>query len=148
MTVKERNKKLETPTIIAIVIAIIILAILILSALWTYQMQNTKPSASEKRYAQIRQNGEVIQTVDLTEEREAYQFRIESEDGGYNVVEVRDGGIGIVEASCPDGTCMNTGFVSGVGIPIVCLPNKIVIEIVSQIEETASTDSGVDVYVR
>jgi len=45
----------------------------------------------------------------------------------FNVIEVEHGRIRISEADCPDGICVRQGWVSGGLIPIVCLPNRLVI---------------------
>lgn len=34
----------------------------------------------------------------------------------------------MVEIDCPDGICVKTGWVDG-GTPIVCLPNRLIIEV-------------------
>lgn len=60
--------------------------------------------------------------VDTTE-------RIELPDGSYNILEIRDGEADITDASCPDGICVNHRAVSKRGESIVCLPNKVVVEI-------------------
>lgn len=80
--------------------------------------------------AEITRQGSVIKTVDL---RIDQSFTIESENGGYNVISVRDGKIGVTEASCPDHYCMKRGFCNS-GTEIVCLPNKISIRFVGQQE--------------
>ena len=64
----------------------------------------------------------------------AGQARIESfgktvktgENGGVNVVTVRDGKIAVTQANCPDHYCEKRGFCAG-GTDIVCLPNRLVI---------------------
>ena len=37
---------------------------------------------------------------------------IEGENGAYNLLEIREGEVGIVDASCPDKLCENMGFIS------------------------------------
>lgn len=68
--------------------------------------------------------GKTIQTVPLTEDA---SFDIETINGGYNRVVVQDGKIAVTEANCPDHVCMSFGWCSD-GIPIVCLPNQLIIE--------------------
>lgn len=57
--------------------------------------------------------------------------KIELPDGGYNVLEIKEGKADIIEASCPDGICVNHRAVSKQSQSIVCLPNKVVVEIES-----------------
>lgn len=54
-------------------------------------------------------------------------FRIETADGGWNEVTVRDGSICISDANCPDQTCVKMGLLASETLPIVCLPHKLVI---------------------
>lgn len=55
--------------------------------------------------------------------------KIELSDGSYNVLVVKDGKADITEASCPDGICVNHRAINRQGETIVCLPNKVVVEI-------------------
>ena len=57
--------------------------------------------------------------------------KIELPDGSYNMLEIKDGKADITEASCPDGICVNHRAVSKQSQSIVCLPNKVVVEIES-----------------
>ncbi len=52
---------------------------------------------------------------------------------GMNTVTVRDGKIGVTEATCPDHYCMHRGFRKK-GLQIVCLPNRLTIQFVRQQE--------------
>ena len=74
-------------------------------------------------YAQIISDGQVMQVVDLNTDRE---IRITTNRGGSNTVTVRDGKIGVTEATCPDHYCMDRGMCSS-GAQIVCLPNRLTI---------------------
>ena len=73
--------------------------------------------------AEITSNGQVIRTVDLRVDQE---FTVENGNGVYNVITVKDGRIGVSEASCPDHYCMKRGFCNS-GTEIVCLPNRLTI---------------------
>ena len=65
--------------------------------------------------------------------------KIELPDGAYNLLVVKDGAADITEASCPDGICVNHRTVSRQSETIVCLPNKVVVEI--QNGEESDVDS-------
>ncbi|MBR1763831.1 MAG: NusG domain II-containing protein [Ruminococcus sp.] len=73
----------------------------------------------------IKQDGEVIYNLDLSKETDR-KFDIEY-NGSRNTVEIKDGKIRICEADCPDRVCVHTGWLTS-DIPIVCLPNRLVIE--------------------
>lgn len=72
----------------------------------------------------ISQNGEIIYTIDLSKENDRI-ITVEYH-GSKNVIEIKNGNIHILDADCPDHICVNTGWLKNV--PIVCLPNKLVIE--------------------
>ena len=73
--------------------------------------------------AQITSQGRVGKTVDL---RTDQTFTLENGSGGYNVITVKDGKIGVTEATCPDHYCMKRGLCNS-GTEIVCLPNRLTI---------------------
>ena len=50
-------------------------------------------------------------------------------DGTLNVLVIQEGKAYMAEASCPDGICSSHRAVSKDGESIICLPNKVVIEI-------------------
>ena len=75
--------------------------------------------------ADIRRNGEVIQTVSLDVDAE---YKIDGYGGGYNIIKVENGRIFVSEADCPEQLCVHEGE-RGQGLdnrlPIVCLPHRI-----------------------
>lgn len=77
----------------------------------------------------IYQNGDLIETIHLDTVTTPYTLHIESANGGYNEISVEHGRICVSDASCPDHVCINTGWLSDGAIPIVCLPNQLVIQI-------------------
>ena len=56
-------------------------------------------------------------------------IQIPAGDGGYNILEIRDGKADITEASCPDKICVEQRPVKHQGESLVCLPNRVVVEI-------------------
>lgn len=46
-----------------------------------------------------------------------------------NVCEIKDGKVNMIQAECPDQLCMHQGPVKTQGETIVCLPNRVVLEI-------------------
>ena len=72
-------------------------------------------------------DGETVKTCSLDDDGE---YRIEGCDGGYNLLVTKDGKAYISEADCPDKLCVKQGKVSKEGETVICLPHKVVIEIV------------------
>jgi hypothetical protein len=60
---------------------------------------------------------------------ESFSFVVTAEDGGENTVLVEPGRICISEADCPDKVCVHQGYIENGVVPIVCLPNQLVIRI-------------------
>ncbi len=82
------------------------------------------------------QKAEAVVEVDGQEEGrypldQDTSVEIQLEDGSYNRLEIKDGRADITEASCPDKICVDHRPVSRRGESLVCLPNKVVVEIVN-----------------
>ena len=85
-------------------------------------------NAPAKSAVIIRRDSEVLYTLDLSKEPDRV-FTLEYGESS-NTIEIKDGRIRVKEAECPDKTCVKTGWLSSSAIPIVCLPNHLVIEFV------------------
>ena len=83
-------------------------------------------------------NGEVDGTYPLDENQ---TFVFEGESGGYNVVTIEDGFVFMEEANCPDQICVKHKPLNQTADPIVCLPNKLVVEVIAS--ETENQLDGV-----
>ena len=77
----------------------------------------------------ILRDGRVLYTLDLSEEKNRC-FVVEYGSSS-NTIEIRDGKIRVLEAECPDKTCVRSGWLTSSAMPIVCLPNHLVIEFAS-----------------
>ena len=80
--------------------------------------------------AHIYLDGTLIRTVDLSRVTETESFPVEGPAGSCTV-EVEPGRIRVARADCPDQVCVRQGWISDGVLPIVCLPNGLVIEIPS-----------------
>lgn len=58
-------------------------------------------------------------------------------ENGRNLLVIQNGEASISEASCPDGICSSHRPISRSGESIICLPNKVVVEVHSQEKEQA-----------
>ena len=76
-------------------------------------------------YVEVRVDGEVTGTYDLAKDQEIVL------GGGTNTMTIRDGKVRMTEANCPDQLCMHQKAISRNQESIICLPNKIVLQIVS-----------------
>ncbi len=82
-------------------------------------------------YAVVIQDGREIASFPLDEDTiKDFPF----ETGGYNKLVIKDGYADITEASCPDKLCVHQNKIHYNNETIVCLPNKLVVKIVSDDE--------------
>ena len=84
--------------------------------------------ASPAAYARIEINGVLVETVDLAEDR---TFSVAGYNGGTNEIQVEKGKISVISATCPDKVCVNRGWAEHTGDTIVCLPNRMIIQIMA-----------------
>lgn len=84
--------------------------------------------AKKGNVVQVRVDGEIVKEFSLSENT---SYEIQGVNNGRNLLRIEDGKAEVTEASCPDGLCINMGQIDKVGQSIVCLPNKVVVEIVA-----------------
>lgn len=82
----------------------------------------------------VTRDGETLYTFDLNAAQDA-TFTLEYA-GSYNIIQIQDGKIRMLEAGCPDNTCVNMGYLKSAALPIVCLPNHLVIEFIATDDQT------------
>lgn len=87
--------------------------------------------SSAKKNCIIMQDNVIIKELELTSHTE----EIVTVAGTYeNIIEIQDGKVRISQANCPDQTCVSSGWISKPGQALICLPNKLLVKIVSQAE--------------
>lgn len=97
-------------------------------------MKVTRSEAGNR--IQVTVDGAVYGTYSLTENQV-----IEVKEGDfYNRIRIEAGKAYMEEANCPDGYCERQGKISGGAQTIVCLPHKLVVEVLEA--DDTSRDSG------
>lgn len=86
-----------------------------------YEGANTKEAV-----AVVIVDGQEYGRYPLSEETEE---TIELPDGNYNTFIIKEGELDMTDASCPDKICVNHRHISKRNESIVCLPDKVVIQI-------------------
>ena len=100
----------------------VIAAAVLLALGWTgFTLARAVPAAE----AIVSVNGEYYMSIDMAKDG---TYEIDSEYGR-NVIEVSDGKLRMAEADCPDGLCVSQGWVTSGTQSIVCLPNRITVEL-------------------
>ncbi|MBN2219205.1 MAG: NusG domain II-containing protein [Kosmotogaceae bacterium] len=91
------------------------------------------PRGKASSFAEVYHDGRLVRTIDLSSDSEIFL------DVGM-VVKVQDGRISVIDSDCPEKLCVSQGAISMTNIPIVCVPNRTLIKIVSsQFEVDAIT---------
>lgn len=107
---------------------IVIIVVLIISSFIPHFIYSSVGSKNNKDlYATIKVDGEIHNTIDLpTTSKE--KFIIQTENGT-NTILVNNNEVNIVYADCKDELCIKQGSISKIGKTLICLPNKLIIEI-------------------
>jgi hypothetical protein len=80
-------------------------------------------------YVEIEVDGKLYKKVPLQNHEEI--IKIESAEG-VNIIEITQGKVHVEDANCPDKVCVKDGFISKPGQILVCLPNRVLIQIKGQ----------------
>lgn len=105
----------------------LIIFIIVISILSLFYVKKAASSYDEK-YVVIQVDGKDYKKISFGPEVIGKKMPIETEFG-YNLIEIGDGKVRVIEADCPDKLDVKQGYISNPGEVIVCLPNRLVIEI-------------------
>jgi hypothetical protein len=103
---------------------ILIGAIIIIAVAALFIVQLTK---SDGARVVITVDGENYKTLDLNKDT---TVNITKHDENKNIIEIKDGKVKMIEANCPDKLCVKHNSIHYNYETIVCLPHKVVVEIV------------------
>lgn len=120
---------------------LIIFAMLALSLIMSLAISNLD-TKKEGQIIRIEQGSKLIGEYPLDHDRE-----IDIDDNGhYNKVVIKDGKAFMKEANCRDQICVHMKEINMDGETIICLPNKVFIEVVDK--ESKDNDDAIDKVVR
>lgn len=105
--------------------------ILLLSAAATAYIYLRPAAPAPGDTAVIYLDGVQVERVDLSQVTENYTKEYTGQAGLTNTVEFAPGMVRVQEATCPDQICVYQGWVEAGGLPIACLPNTLIIQVVS-----------------
>jgi len=98
--------------------AVLAAALAVCLALWVFRA----PAGGE---AVVSRGGEVLAVLPL-DQNGVTEFTADSHPFA---VEVSDGRVRVLRADCPDQVCVRTGWIRYGGQSVVCLPNRVAVEI-------------------
>lgn len=111
------------------IIAIVLAAAAVWLAFLLFAPGKEEPAGN---YAKVMVEGKLYKMLALTEEEQ--QLKIETKRG-LNILRVSKGGIEMIEADCSDQLCRGFGHIHRAREVIVCLPNRVVVEIVGNADD-------------
>lgn len=124
-----------------IIVALLVVLSFVPLAIFTYQNASAN---GDNLHVVVSADGEVVHEMELKNDhtREIYEF---VDDHGHENTIVREGQmVYMADASCTDLLCVQQGEITEIGETIVCLPNRVLVEITSDTPDT-DNDSEIDV---
>ncbi len=107
-------------------VVVIALVIALAVTIWAYPIFYSGQTALK---VEISQNGELVRSVPLNGTSEKIEL-------SGCVVEISNGNVWMLESDCGDKVCVKTGEIHSSGQSIICVPNRVTIDI--------SGESGID----
>ena len=118
------NKPPLHKTQITAIAVFLLLAVLSIGAM-VYRRAGTKDAMT----AIVSVDGNDLLTIDLSADAEPYEISLEELAGIGMTLEVREHAVRVLHSDCPDQICVHQGYISDGSQPIVCLPNRLIIQI-------------------
>ncbi len=92
----------------------------------------------------ITQDGNTLYRIAMDDIKEPYTIDVTGKDGAWNRILISKESVQMESASCPDRLCVHQGAISDGILPIVCLPNRVQIQIIEgDVEGTEELDAKV-----
>jgi len=114
---------------------IIITVLVLIGGAYSIKYFINKSDASDELQVEVYFDGELIETVGIDETKE---INVDTEIG-HNTILVNNGTVEMIEADCPDKVCM-FGAIKHTTESIVCLPNRVHVEISGEGQEEGEVD--------
>lgn len=90
--------------------------------LWQYH------GRQEGEQVVITVEGKVYKVLDIKEDQEV---KVETKDGHYNLVQIKEEAVKMSEADCKNQVCVNSAQITDIGETIVCLPHQVIVKVVA-----------------
>lgn len=93
--------------------------------------------SGDVRHLIIEVDRKVLYDVPLHKGMKPREIKVDTGDGGYNIVFIdSDGSVDVTEANCRDQICVEWGVIRNAGETIICLPHRMTVKI------TGGKDTG------
>ena len=118
----------------------LIVIIMLISMSGIFYIKNIATNQGEK-YILVEVNGLEYKKITIDNNKELKYLEIDTKYG-YNKLEIKNGKVRVIEASCRDKLDVAQGFIENSGQVIVCLPNRMVVEMKSEKATSQKIDAG------
>jgi hypothetical protein len=109
-----------------------LLLIAALVALPGWALVRSWHAAAERPVARVFQNNRLIGTYPLDRDQ---VILIGDKAKPHMKIEIRNGAVRVAESDCPKGVCKHAGWVRTPGRSILCVPNRVLIEVAGESED-------------
>jgi hypothetical protein len=106
-----------------------LLLIATLVALPGWALVRSWHAAAERPVARVFQNNRLIGTYPLDHDQ---NILIGDRANPHMKIEIHNGAIRVAESDCPKGVCKHAGWVRTPGRSILCVPNRVLIEVAGE----------------
>lgn len=106
----------------------VLIFVVVMLTLLSLGFIKTQAFSNENKFISIQVNGKEIKKIIFDKNIVDKEIPIKSEYG-FNLVEIGDERVRVIEADCPDKIDVKQGYISKIGETIICLPNRLVVEI-------------------
>lgn len=89
---------------------------------------------NEEIIAVVKIDGEIVDQFNLSNVSIAFEKTYYPQEGKYNIIEIAHGKIRVKEDNSPDQIAVRTGWISRPGQTSICLPHKLIVEILGKEE--------------
>lgn len=116
-------------------IVLLVLYIAMTIAMTWYVVQDKINATADQ--IQVYSDGEVVKRISWPAEDQVFEV---SNTHGYITISIQEGRVSVIDADCRDQICVHTKAITRGGEMIVCLPNKMYVEIKKKVKD----DNGLD----
>ena len=109
--------------------ALDLLLIIVLLVLPGWTLVRSWRARGDRPVARVYQSNRLLGSYPLDRDQ---TIRIGDKTGSGMVVEIRGGRIRVAESDCPKGVCKHAGWIHTPGRSIICVPNRVLIELVGE----------------
>lgn len=106
-------------------VLIVFIAVFALGLLY-YNTQQFDPLTSDNGKVIIRVDGDVYGEYPLNEDAE---IMVGDKEGHYNMIVIESETVSMIESDCRDQICVHTAPITRQGQSIICLPNRVMVEV-------------------